>query len=171
MSEGQKSSPSRAYRVRLVPWLWFLTRAARCFVYLPQKETKSIKEVFDEVIKRVKSYGHVESWHDAGGASILSQRKVEHCVQYRETDFNFLSRTLEKYASITTSSTKPTSTRWSYATRPTIRRGRERDSLRSFCWRASERRPHQPVGACLDLSLQVEQTDYDFTKPIDELEG
>ncbi len=89
MSEGQKSLPSRAYRVRIVPWLWFLTRAARCFVYLPQKEQKSIKEVFDEVIKRVKSYGHVETWHDAGGATILSQRKVEHCVQYRETDFNF----------------------------------------------------------------------------------
>ncbi len=83
--------------MRLVPWLWFLTRAARCFVYLPQKEKKSIKEVFDEVIKRVKSYGHVETWHDAGGATILSQRKVEHCVQYRETDFNFLSRTLERY--------------------------------------------------------------------------
>ncbi len=45
----------------------------------------------------VKSYGHVETWHDAVGATILSQRKVEHCVQYRETDFNFLSRTLERY--------------------------------------------------------------------------
>ncbi|MCC6510408.1 MAG: hypothetical protein IT423_15000, partial [Pirellulaceae bacterium] len=97
MSEGEKSLPSRFYRVRLVPWLWFLTRSARCFVYLPQKEQKSIKEVFDEVISRVKSYGHVETWHEAGGATILSQRQVEHCVQYRETDFNFLSRTLERY--------------------------------------------------------------------------
>jgi type VI secretion system secreted protein VgrG len=30
-------------------------------------------------------------------AEILNKRKVEHAVQYRETDFNFLSRTLEKY--------------------------------------------------------------------------
>ncbi len=97
MSENKASLPSRSYRVRLVPWLWFLTRAARCFIYLPEKEKKSIKEVFDEVIKRVKSYGHVETWHDDTGASILKSRKVEHCVQYRETDFNFLSRTLERY--------------------------------------------------------------------------
>ncbi len=44
MSEGQKSLPSRAYRVRLVPWLWFLTRAARCFVYLPQKNRSRSKK-------------------------------------------------------------------------------------------------------------------------------
>ncbi len=53
---------------------------------------------------------------DAGGATILSQRKVEHCVQYRETDFNFLSRTLERLGVSTISSMKPTSTPWSYAT-------------------------------------------------------
>ena len=88
---------SRVYRVRLVPWLWFMNRAARCFVYLPEKETKSIQDVLDEIIKRVKSYGHIEPLIEAGNASILKSRKVEHCVQYRESDFNFLSRTLERY--------------------------------------------------------------------------
>ena len=88
---------SRAYRVRLVPWLWFMNRAARCFVYLPEKETKSIQDVLDEIIKRVKSYGHIEPLIESANASILKSRKVEHCVQYRETDFNFLSRTLERY--------------------------------------------------------------------------
>ncbi len=97
MSEGQRSLPSRNYRVRLVPWLWFLTRAARCFIYLPQKELKSLREIFDEVMQRVKSYGHIQPWHEADGATILNRRQVEHCVQYRETDFNFLSRTLERY--------------------------------------------------------------------------
>ena len=97
MSLDKKGVPSRMYRVRLVPWLWFLTRAARCFVYLPEKAEKSIQDVFDAVIARVKQYGHVETWHDASNATILKSRKVEHCVQYRETDFNFLSRTLERY--------------------------------------------------------------------------
>ncbi len=87
----------RAYRVRLVPWLWFMTRAARSFIFLPEKDEKSIHEIFDEVIKRVQSYSHVESWHDTSKAEILKKRKVEHCVQYRETDFNFLSRLLEQY--------------------------------------------------------------------------
>lgn len=88
---------SRAYRVRLVPWLWFMNRAARCFIYLPEKETKTIQDVLDEIIKRVKSYGHIEPLIESANASILKSRKVEHCVQYRESDFNFLSRTLERY--------------------------------------------------------------------------
>lgn len=96
-TQGDKSAPSRMYRVRLVPWLWFLTRASRCFVYLPEKQEKSIQDVIDEIFKRVESYGHVQTWNESGAASILKSRKVEHCVQYRETDFNFLTRTLEQY--------------------------------------------------------------------------
>jgi len=97
MSQGKQTTPSRMYRVRMVPWLWFMTRAARSFVYLPEKQEKSFQEVLDEVIKRVKSYGHVQASIDAGSASILKNRKVEHCVQYRESDFDFLSRTLELF--------------------------------------------------------------------------
>ncbi|QDV26397.1 type VI secretion system Vgr family protein [Aureliella helgolandensis] len=96
-TEDDKSAPSRCYRVRLVPWLWFMTRASRCFVYLPEKLEKSIQEVIDELFERVESYRHVQTWNETGAASILKSRKVEHCVQYRETDFNFLTRTLEQY--------------------------------------------------------------------------
>ena len=77
-SEGDKGNLSRNYRVRIVPWIWFMSRAARCFVYLPEKNEKTIMEVLNEVMKRVKSYGHVESCHDAANASILKSRKVEH---------------------------------------------------------------------------------------------
>src|SRR5690606_34612917 len=94
-THDNQSAPSRAYRVRLVPWLWFMTRAARCFVYLPEKLEKSIQDVIDELLKRVKSYGHVQTWNESGAASLLKSRKVEHCVQYRESDFNFFNRTLE----------------------------------------------------------------------------
>lgn len=96
-SSTKSGKPSRSYRVRLVPWLWFATRASRSFVYLPDKEKKSIKEVLEVVFEHVKDYGHVQSWHSMDKASILSSRKVEHCVQYRETDYNFMARTLEKY--------------------------------------------------------------------------
>ena len=96
-TQDKSGLKSRVYRVRLVPWLWFMNRAARCFVYLPEKDTKSIHDVLDEIVKRVRSYGHIEPLIDSGNASILKSRKVEHCVQYRESDFNFLSRTLERY--------------------------------------------------------------------------
>ena len=96
-TQNKSGLRSRLYRVRLVPWLWFMNRAARCFVYLPEKETKSIQDVLDEIIKRVKSYGHIDPLIESANASILKSRKVEHCVQYRESDFNFLSRTLERY--------------------------------------------------------------------------
>lgn len=87
----------RMYRVRIVPWLWFMSRASRCFIYHPEKAEKSIQDVLDAVVKRVKEYGHVVPELESGNAKILRSRKVEHCVQYRETDFNFLSRTLERY--------------------------------------------------------------------------
>jgi type VI secretion system secreted protein VgrG len=96
-SKDKAGIQSHGYTVRIVPWTWFMSRASRCFVYLPEKKEKSIQDVLDALIKRVKSYGHVEAWLDPSGASILKKRMVEHCVQYRETDFNFLSRTLERY--------------------------------------------------------------------------
>ncbi len=87
----------RMYRVRIVPWLWFMSRASRCFIYHPEKAEKSIQDILDAVVKRVKEYGHVVPELESANAKILGKRKVEHCVQYRETDFSFLSRTLERY--------------------------------------------------------------------------
>ncbi len=87
----------RTYRIRMVPWIWFMSRAARSFIYLPEKLEKSLDDVFKELVSRVASYGHVKSWNNTDKAKLLLSRKLEHCVQYRETDFNFLCRTLEQY--------------------------------------------------------------------------
>ncbi len=93
----KKSLPFRQYQIRLVPWIAFMQYASRSFVYLPEKLEKSIHDVLDEVVNRVRSYSHVEPWIKTNSARILKSRKVEHCVQYQETDLNFLSRTLEQY--------------------------------------------------------------------------
>jgi type VI secretion system secreted protein VgrG len=87
----------RHYRAEMVPWLWFLTHTARCFLFFPEKEEKTILEVIEAVVNRAKSELHVNPVADLGGIGELAARKVKHCVQYRETDFNFLSRTLERY--------------------------------------------------------------------------
>ena len=87
----------RHYRAGLVPWLWFLTKAARCYLFFPEKEDKSIFEVIEAVFDRAKSDLHVNPVSDLKGIGDLRSRKVKHCVQYRETDFNFVSRTMEQY--------------------------------------------------------------------------
>jgi type VI secretion system secreted protein VgrG len=87
----------RRYRAGMVPWLWFLSKTARCFLFFPEKKEKSIFEVIEAVFNRAKSDLHVDPVSDLKGINDLKNRKVEHCVQYRETDLNFVSRTMEKY--------------------------------------------------------------------------
>lgn len=73
------------YRFRIQPWLWFLTRRADCRIFQKMKVADIVREVFrgggfsDFELKLQGSYDQ----HD-------------YCVQYRETDFNFVSRLLEE---------------------------------------------------------------------------
>lgn len=73
------------YRATVVPWLWFLTRTADCRVF--QNST-----VPDLVMGIFREHG-LTDFDDA-----LSEEypEREYCVQYRETDFAFVSRLLEE---------------------------------------------------------------------------
>ncbi|MEM7783566.1 MAG: type VI secretion system tip protein TssI/VgrG [Planctomycetota bacterium] len=83
----------RTYEVEIVPWLWFLTQTSTCHTFFPDQPSKSIKSIIESVFNR--------SYHESGQWSIEAQGienvRVEQCVQYRETDFNFVSRILEQY--------------------------------------------------------------------------
>ncbi|MDB6087522.1 MAG: baseplate hub subunit and tail lysozyme [Gammaproteobacteria bacterium] len=72
------------YRAVIRPWSWFLTRKADCRIF----QGKTVPEIFEEVC------------HKAGFKDLEkrlgSYERREYCVQYRETDFNFLSRLLEQ---------------------------------------------------------------------------
>jgi type VI secretion system secreted protein VgrG len=72
------------YRAVVRPWLWFLTRTADCRIF----EQKSVPDIFEAV---VKAYGFSDYSLKLHG----SYAPLEYCVQYRETDFNFVSRLLE----------------------------------------------------------------------------
>jgi type VI secretion system secreted protein VgrG len=67
------------------PWLWFLTRTADCRIFQDMTVPDIVKTVFAD--------------HAAVSDFTLeltsSYRKWTYCVQYRETDFNFVSRLLE----------------------------------------------------------------------------
>ena len=83
--EGTRGLRYGVYRAELSPWLWFLTRTADCRIFQNKKVPDIIKEIFRE-------QGFTDFKDALGG----SYREWEYCVQYRETDFNFVSRLMEQ---------------------------------------------------------------------------
>jgi len=73
------------YRAELVPWLWVMTRSADCRIFQEMTVPEIVQSVFRD-----------------RGAKDFESRVIEtyptltNCVQYRETDFNFVSRLLEQ---------------------------------------------------------------------------
>lgn len=74
-----------AYRAVVHPWLWFLTRTADCRIFQDQTIPDIIKSVFKD--NGFSEYEESLSSH---------YRTWNYCVQYRETDFNFVSRLMEQ---------------------------------------------------------------------------
>jgi type VI secretion system secreted protein VgrG len=74
------------YRAEVVPWLWFLTRTTDCRIF--QNMT-----VPDIITKIFKDLGFTDFKVRLQG----SFEPRDYCVQYRETDFNFVSRLMEQY--------------------------------------------------------------------------
>lgn len=73
------------YEATLHPWPWFMTRTADCRIFQNKTVPEIIKEVFAD--------HSVAEFRDTLTGS-YAQR--EYCVQYRETDFNFLARLMEE---------------------------------------------------------------------------
>lgn len=80
-----QSGDQATYKATLVPWLWFLKNRSDCRIFQEMTVVDIIKQVFADhgfaefEIKLEEDY-HVR----------------EYCVQYRETDFNFVSRLMEE---------------------------------------------------------------------------
>jgi type VI secretion system secreted protein VgrG len=73
------------YDITLRPWLWFLTRTADCRIFQGLKAPDIIKKVFRD-----------HGFSDFRESLSATYRVWEYCVQYRETDFNFVSRLMEQ---------------------------------------------------------------------------
>ena len=72
------------YEATVVPTLWLLTRTSDCRIFQEKTVPDIIKEVF-------RDHGVTDFDERLSG----SYRQWEYCVQYRETDFNFVSRLME----------------------------------------------------------------------------
>jgi type VI secretion system secreted protein VgrG len=73
------------YQLSLRPWLWLLTRTSDCRIFQNQTVPQIIKEVFAKYPAANFELRLTETY-----------RPWEYCVQYRETDFNFVSRLMEQ---------------------------------------------------------------------------
>ncbi|MBK8167233.1 MAG: type VI secretion system tip protein VgrG [bacterium] len=72
------------YRAEIVPWLWLLTRRSDCRIFQNLSVQEIVSAVFDKL-------GFADYEFSLNG----SYDPLIHCVQYRETDFDFVSRLLE----------------------------------------------------------------------------
>ena len=83
-SQGGGTSRYHGYQIVVRPWLWFLSRTTDCRIYQHKNVPDIVKAVFE----------------DHGIASFdfklfREYREWDYCVQYRESDLNFVSRLLE----------------------------------------------------------------------------
>jgi type VI secretion system secreted protein VgrG len=84
-AQGPQEQRFGTYRADMVPWLWFLTRTADCRIFQNQKAPDIIRKIFADLKFQdfeFRLYGD------------FSTR--DYCVQYRETDLNFVSRLMEE---------------------------------------------------------------------------
>jgi len=79
------------YKARLRPWLWFLTRTADCRIF-PDKAKKSALTTPEIIMEVFREHGFT----DFDDHLEETYKKREHCVQYRETDFDFVTRLMEE---------------------------------------------------------------------------
>src|SRR5215208_4673170 len=73
------------YRATVVPWLWLLTRSSDCRIF----QKMSIPDIIEKVFK---DHGLDQYTLSLSG----DYQPWDYCVQYRETDFNFVSRLMEQ---------------------------------------------------------------------------
>jgi type VI secretion system secreted protein VgrG len=82
---GRSLGRYRQYVAVVRPWLWFLTRTADCRIFQEMTVPDIVKKVFSE-----------EKTNDFKFELTGSYKTWTYCVQYRETDFNFVSRLMEE---------------------------------------------------------------------------
>ncbi|UCD58972.1 MAG: type VI secretion system tip protein VgrG, partial [Candidatus Hydrogenedentota bacterium] len=76
------------YRATVVPWSWFLTQTSDCRIF----QNMTIPDIIREIFRDPKYKDFADFKEDLRG----NHREWEYCVQYRETDFNFVSRLMEQ---------------------------------------------------------------------------
>lgn len=89
-SEAGQDERFAYYRMEVVPWLWLLTLTTDCKVF----QGKTVPDIIEAIFKEWQGkYSQVVKFDNKLSGSYT---KLDYCVQYRETDFNFISRLMEE---------------------------------------------------------------------------
>ena len=75
-----------SFEITLRPWLWLLTQTTNCRIFSGLTVPDILQAVFADH-SFAKSVPRLEGHYD----------KLEYCVQYRESDFDFVSRLMEEF--------------------------------------------------------------------------
>ena len=159
------------YRAEMRPWLWFLTLHADCKIFQELSALDVIKKIFAD-----------RGFSDISDKTSGTFQKREYLVQYRETDYAFVTRLMEEegmYFYFTHDTTKETlvladgsgshkplkdaaEIRFEFREGGSSDGGSyKRDEDHIYEWKSSER----------VNTGKVSLTDYDFTKPTTDLKA
>lgn len=83
---GTEKGEIREYKATVVPWLWFLGKTTDCRIF----QNKTIPEIIDKIFNE---YGVSKFTKDKLSGNYP---KHEYCVQYRESDLNFITRLMQE---------------------------------------------------------------------------
>jgi type VI secretion system secreted protein VgrG len=84
-SQAGRDQHLAIYQAAMVPWLWFLTRTSDCRIFQQKTAPEIIQQVFKEA-----------GFNDFAVRLYGNFAPRDYCVQYRETDFTFVSRLMEE---------------------------------------------------------------------------
>ncbi len=85
LSQAPNEGRFTRYHATVHPWLWFLTRTSDCRIF----QNKTVPDIIKQVCRD-------KGFTDFEDRLSESYRSWDYCVQYRETDFNFISRLMEQ---------------------------------------------------------------------------
>jgi type VI secretion system secreted protein VgrG len=85
LSAGDREERFQHFHAEVVPWLWMLSQRSDCRIFQKKSVPEILKAVFDGA-----------GFHDYKDNTKGDHIPLDYCTQYRETDFNFVSRLMEQ---------------------------------------------------------------------------
>ena len=73
------------YQAKMVPWLWFLSQTSDCRIFQNKTVPEIVMQIFQEF-----------GFRDFRNALQGTYERLDVALQYRETEFNFISRLMER---------------------------------------------------------------------------